>query len=1354
MRGNISLRAVLVFSLAVAAMFALPAGAQTTENFDSYTAGAVIPAGNGWVGWGGDTANGIVTAGPANSLENSLAVVGGAGTDQVLEFGYEPKTGLWEFSVMTYLPSAGKAGETYFNLMNRFDEGGAGTLNWSLVGIHWMMDSANANADLVYNDGDATIKLPIQYDTWVEVSAHIDLDNDTCEAFYGGTTFGATTWSKPAEELHGIDVMDIYPTSGDASVMYYDDISLIPEFQLFWNGGAGTEAPADGAGTWNAANENWWDTASRTWADSAIASFGAGNGAAGDVAVVGTVKPEAIVFNAAGSGTYRLTQGTGGVIDLNANVVDIRTNADAEIQTVIDNGGLNKFGSGALTLSGANTYTGPTTVNAGTLTVDGSLASDVTVNLTGTLAGTGAIAGSVTVKEFAALAPGGSVGVLTTGDLTMEANSLYEWEIGPTAADTVVVEGDLTLTEGWSVKLIDAGGTPTGEYDLFTYTGSFTGSVDAIIDVKGDYSAQLGLDTSGQRVYITNVLVQLPTSIYQGDNNTNNDRWNLTASWDTGVVPTGAVSVDIPTGKLVNAWSASTPTYTGDLTIHENATVQLGWTTQYVESYNALGTPGSSTIYMYDGSRIYSRSGKSPTIPAIQMMGDAEFTLGASTQGGAKATFAYGINGDYTFTLRGKGDCWAKLTAASTFGELVADAQWGTDFDIYGDIAGSLGGDVTIKAKPANNVISANLIINATDAMADTATLSLFGSASTTKLTANFDDTIAKLFVDGIQQADGTYGTTGTTGVDYEVDWLAGSGILTVAGVPSAYWDLNDANSGAGGPEATGTWGTANTWNAASDGTGTTAAWTPGQTAYFAAGTDASGTYTVTVDGTQDIGGLSFAQGDVTLSGGALQMSADSLMRVASGAAATVATNISEDGSARDLSKGGDGALVLSGSNTYTGVTKVEGGTLSVSSLANAGAASNIGQYASAGADGLILAGGTLQYTGGTATTDRGFTLKGDSTIDVTTPGATLALGASESSDASSTLTVTGGTGSSLAVGDITVVKAANITFIPTTASVTVASVHSASLYGIPTGTLTLDGTASGNVITGGITKGSTKWEPGMNLVKSNTGSWTILGNVSSNGTVTVNDGTLKLAGSSSYSNNTTVNGGTLEVTGSISNSSVTVKVGGAIAGGGSVQNLTVNAGGSFTWSYGDGEDHTMDTGHLTLNDAWVLKFVDLGDDMLGSEQYDLLNFTGNYNGEAVTGAITLVEGVNYTLDTILAPEWNFDNIEVVVDEGLTEGFMISVTGITGAVPGDANGDGVVDSADYIMVKTHFGGAPAAGTEGTGGDFNGNGTVDWNDLQELMSGLNSGTGGAPIPEPATLALLAVGAMALIRRRRS
>ena len=663
---------------------------------------------------------------------------------------------------------------------------------------------------------------------------------------------------------------------------------------------------------------------------------------------------------------------------------------------------------------------------------------------------------------------------------------------------------------------------------------------------------------------------------------------------------------------------------------------------------------------------------------------------------------------------------------------------------------------MTILAYPANGTVCANLTIAAADAMADTATLTINGPASTTKLTMNASDAIFRLFIDGVQQAEGTYGATGASGVDYQVDWLTGSGILTVVGNPKAYWDLNGTDPDSGGSAPAGTWDASNTyWNTDATGGagGTVGAWTPGQTAVFAAGTDASDAYTVTVSGTQQIGGLKVARGNVTLSGDGLQMTSDSMVRVVSGASATIASDISDDGSARGFTKGGDGTLVLGGSNTYTGATRVEGGTLSVSSLANAGAASNIGQYATAGAGGLVLAGGTFQYTGGTTTVDRGTTFAGDATIDVSTPGAALTLGNCDSVDVTKTLTVTGGAGSRLSIGELRIVEAANIALNPTTASMTVASVLGYTSYPLPGSIITLGGTSTGNVITGNLTRQNPPGSPytrNMKLVKEGTGSWTILGNINAGDTVTINDGTLTLAGTNGYNTNTTVNGGTLEVTGSISNSNVTVNTGGTITGGGGTKNLTINGGGTFTWGYGDDGDYTLDAAALTLNDIWVLKLVDLGNDPQADQEYDLFTFTGNYNGEAVTGAIGLVEGSNYVFDTTDAPDWNVGGSQVVVDYADT-GYRVFITGISAGLTGDINGDGVVDAADYILMKQNWGNAAGSSADAAASDLDGSGTVGIGDLDMLATAPNNAAAGAVTPEPATLALLAFGGLAVIRK---
>jgi autotransporter-associated beta strand protein len=208
-----------------------------------------------------------------------------------------------------------------------------------------------------------------------------------------------------------------------------------------------------------------------------------------------------------------------------------------------------------------------------------------------------------------------------------------------------------------------------------------------------------------------------------------------------------------------------------------------------------------------------------------------------------------------------------------------------------------------------------------------------------------------------------------------------------------AHWDLNDTGAGAGGAAPGGTWDAAGLrWNAVADGTGTAAAWTAGQTAVFSAGADATGSYVVTVDGTQNIGGLAFKDGNVTLSGGtALQLAGIAMADVAGGLTATIATPLTESSAGTELAKSGGGTLVLSGAGGYTGGTTVLDGTLRLGAgnvLNDAGKVTVSGRAAGTTIldldgnndtiGGLVL-GGTSPTTAATVSTGAGtLTLAGD----------------------------------------------------------------------------------------------------------------------------------------------------------------------------------------------------------------------------------------------------------------------------------------------------------------------------------------------------------------------------------------
>jgi fibronectin-binding autotransporter adhesin len=90
--------------------------------------------------------------------------------------------------------------------------------------------------------------------------------------------------------------------------------------------------------------------------------------------------------------------------------------------------------------------------------------------------------------------------------------------------------------------------------------------------------------------------------------------------------------------------------------------------------------------------------------------------------------------------------------------------------------------------------------------------------------------------------------------------------------------------------------------------------------------------------------------------------------------------------------KAGPATLTLSGNNTYTGSTTFAEGKVIAPTVSSAGVASSIGQAAGDAAN-LVFSGGTLSYTGPSATIDRGFTQSGSGGgIEVVSDSATLTM--------------------------------------------------------------------------------------------------------------------------------------------------------------------------------------------------------------------------------------------------------------------------------------------------------------------------------------------------------------------------
>jgi fibronectin-binding autotransporter adhesin len=426
-----------------------------------------------------------------------------------------------------------------------------------------------------------------------------------------------------------------------------------------------------------------------------------------------------------------------------------------------------------------------------------------------------------------------------------------------------------------------------------------------------------------------------------------------------------------------------------------------------------------------------------------------------------------------------------------------------------------------------------------------------------------------------------------------------------------------------------------------------------------------------------------------------------------------------------DFTKMGPGTLVLGNdTNDYTGITTIKGGVLSVDRLADGGSPSGIGAAGSSPSN-LVLDGGTLQYTGANAGSNRGFTLgSGGGGVDV--------------SSATSTLTMSGtvaGSGALTKSGNgVLVLSGANTYTGGTVINAGVLRAGSTQAFGngISSGPLTINGTGTLDLADFSSTLGALSGSGTINLGSSNATRLTISGGnptftgiiAGAGGIIRSGGGTQTISGcKNTYTGPTTISGSTVSV-GCLRNGGETSDIG---ASPSAASNLSIGLGGQLTYT---GPSVTIDRG-MTLPGGWGQISVDSGTTLgftgqvtgagalskLGAGVLVLSNPTGNdYSGGTNVSAGILRAGVANAFGT--------GSVSLSNVAGATldlAGFNASVNGISGG--GTTGGEIKLGGATLTTLGANL--TFAGVISGAGSLVKTNGALGGINASQVLSGCNS-----------------------------
>jgi fibronectin-binding autotransporter adhesin len=322
------------------------------------------------------------------------------------------------------------------------------------------------------------------------------------------------------------------------------------------------------------------------------------------------------------SGTLQIGAGgtvgavAGNIVD-NAAVIFNRSDTVSFGGVISGGGTVRQGGSGNLILSSTNPYTGATSVAAGTLSVNGSIASSaVTVASGARLGGTGTV-GTTVINSGGTLAPGNSIGTVTVnGNLSLPAGSIYAAEVSPSAADRTNVTGTATLA-GVLALSPSAGSYTPGSYRLIA-AGSVTGAFASV--TGADATSYSGLNTT---IQYSATAVDFITS------------WPVVAPAATPPITTPPPATPI-TAATVSATPAATPA-TAPTTTPTATPVTVtylfgtyGQIPNQIAAGNALAAAApSGALYTAMGALVGSRTASVP--PALGLLaGDIRPSLRAA----------------------------------------------------------------------------------------------------------------------------------------------------------------------------------------------------------------------------------------------------------------------------------------------------------------------------------------------------------------------------------------------------------------------------------------------------------------------------------------------------------------------------------------------------------------------------------------------------------------------------------------------------------------------------------------------------------------------------------------------------